>query len=126
MTQAPRTAVIIDDDPHLRSFVTSVLAKIQVTVHQAESVVSSIEAVAKHRPKVVICDINMPEDSGFTFLDMRAEHAYLKSLPVIIVTARKDKEAQLRASSYPNTDFLQKPLNPDELISKVKKIFGDA
>ncbi|HTL11271.1 MAG TPA: response regulator [Bdellovibrionota bacterium] len=124
MSPAQHTAVIIDDDPHLRSFVTSILAKAGISVHQAESVAKSIEAVAKHKPKLVICDLNMPEDSGFIFLDMREEHPFLKSLPVLIVTARKDKEAFEKAMSYANTDFLVKPLDPQDLIDKAKKLLG--
>ncbi|MCC7441481.1 MAG: response regulator [Bdellovibrionales bacterium] len=117
-------AVIIDDDPHLRSFVMSVLAKAGITVHQAESVAQSIETVAKHKPGLIICDLNMPEDSGFIFLDMREEHPFLKGLPVLIVTARKDKEAFEKASSYGNTEFLVKPLQPADLISKARKLLG--
>ncbi len=62
----------------------------------------------------------MPKVTGFDILKQVWVHSLLSHLPVIILTSSSDAETKLKALDYGATDFLAKPVDPSELILRVR------
>ncbi len=72
------------------------------------------------RPDILLLDLIMPEVSGFEILQFIRNHSVLCHLPVIILTSSSDAETKLEALDHGATDFLAKPVDPSELILRVR------
>jgi putative two-component system response regulator len=74
----------------------------------------------REQPDVLLLDIMMPEVSGLELLEYIKADETLAQLPVLILTAVDDRETKLRALSLGATDFLTKPVDPTELVPRVR------
>ncbi len=113
--------MIVDDEPInakvVRKFLASAGYEQFILCHDA---VQSIPTIASEKPDLLLLDIEMPRLNGLDVLDMiRADHQY-DNLPIIILTASEDRETKTRALNSGATDFLRKPVDPTELIPRVK------
>jgi two-component system cell cycle response regulator len=113
--------LIVDDSPAIREMIRHVLAKshLEANIVEATNGVDALRQVLTGHFDCVVCDILMPELDGMSFLkQLRARQNRLE-MPVIFLTVRetlRDKVAGFRAGA---SDFLVKPVEPDELIARV-------
>lgn len=113
------SAVIIDDESHIRATLTRLLAKYcpQVKVTgEGQGVKSGAKSIMKHHPDLVFLDIEMDDGSGFDLLN-EIENIDFK---IIFVTAHE--KFAVRAFKYSAVDFLLKPVNPQELAEAVERV----
>jgi putative two-component system response regulator len=83
---------------------------------------SAMELIRRHEPDVVLLDVMMPGVSGLEILEgMRAE-VETAHVPVLILTAATDTETKRSALELGATDFLPKPVDPNELIPRVRNV----
>jgi len=112
-------AIIIDDEAHCIDTLSMLLKEfcpdIQVT-EQCRSAQKGLEAIRKHKPDIVFLDIEMPVMNGFEMLEQYDEIAF-----AIIFTTSYDQYA-IKAIRFSALDYLLKPIDPNELISAVKKV----
>jgi len=112
-------AIIIDDEVHcLETF--SLLLKehcpdVQL-LEQCRSAKKGLEAIERYNPDVVFLDIEMPVMNGFEMLEMFTEISF-----AIIFTTSYDQYA-IKAIRFSALDYLLKPIEPNELISALKKV----
>jgi len=86
-------------------------------------IAKSSEAMAsleKQRADLLLLDLLMPQVSGFDILKAVRAHPKFKHLPVIILTSSSDKQDKLAALDLGATDFLAKPVDPSELLLRVR------
>ena len=86
------------------------------------------EAVARalaERPDLILLDIVMPKMDGFEACKQIREQPATSSIPIIMVTTRA--EAQMVESAFQNgcNDYITKPINSLELISKISNYVGE-
>lgn len=119
--------LIVDDDPHLRVMVRKILSNIGALVFEAENADQALAFGAgdARTPHLIIADLNMPGRDGFYFLEKRKQVPALSSVPVIVASAVRGKEAVYRAIMLGASDYLLKPLNATGLIQKVRKTLKD-
>lgn len=80
----------------------------------------AMEMIAFEHPDVVLLDISMPEMSGLEVLDLIRSNARTVHIPVVILTARDDRETKRNALELGATDFLSKPVDASELALRVR------
>ena len=86
--------LVVDDDDHARDLVSRAVLKEGWHVQEANNGLAALEAMRARKPKLVILDLMMPEMDGFEVLEhLRADPA-LRSLPVIVVTAKQLSEEE--------------------------------
>jgi diguanylate cyclase (GGDEF)-like protein len=78
----------------------------------------------RHRPDALLLDLSMPGLSGFDILTQIRAHEELRYTPVIILTGESDTEARLRALELGATDFLTKPVDPSELVLRMRNVLA--
>jgi len=110
--------IIIDDEYSVRKALEKLLARYCPNVKlvaEAEGVEAGVAAIRKYHPDVVLLDIKMEDGTGFDLLK-ELEPVDFK---VIFITAW-DQYA-IKAIKFSALDYMLKPVDPDELVSAVKK-----
>jgi DNA-binding NtrC family response regulator len=113
--------LIVDDDPVTRSLLKKRLSKIDYEVETAESGVDAIRMIADEYYDVVLTDLMMPGGiDGIGVLES-AKESNLRT-EVILITAHGTIDNAIVAMKKGATDYLQKPINLDELVLRLAKI----
>jgi putative two-component system response regulator len=122
-----RTAgiMIIDDESYnvlvVRKFLQHAGYEKFVTTTESPQ---AIELMKRDLPDIVLLDIMMPEVSGIDILRMMKITPELSTIPVIILTASPDPALKTQALELGATDFLAKPVDPSELVLRVKNVLA--
>ena len=114
------TILIVDDEAGVRDLITDALSMASLTSITASH---GMEALAKIRTNdidLVILDINMPTMDGYEVLQRLREMS--NTVPVIVLTARLDREDTKQAFELGADDFVRKPFGIEELILRVQAI----
>ncbi len=82
----------------------------------------AIDLITAHRPDLVLLDIVMPKVSGLDILEQMRVTRGCENVPVVILTASTDPATKLSALELGATDFLSKPVDPSELIPRVRNV----
>lgn len=80
----------------------------------------ALPLLVAHRPDVLLLDLLMPEMSGFEILARMEAENILKDVPTIILTSSRDAETKLKALSLGATEFFTKPVDPSELVLRLR------
>jgi signal transduction histidine kinase len=110
--------LVADDNADMREYLTRILR-----AHgQVDAVSDGLEALArarKLRPDLIVTDVMMPSLDGFGLLrELRADPG-LRSIPVIMLSARAGEEARIEGIQAGASDYLVKPFSARELVARV-------
>lgn len=119
MTVRPKI-LCIEDDPATVELLVEVL-----TDEGFDAVVAfnGAEGVRKfsERPNVILCDVDMPQMSGFAVLqELRKSASQLRNVPFLFITAYGSRETHLQGRRLGCDDFLTKPLDFELLVEIVR------
>lgn len=123
--------LIIDDDPDLVEAMKVVLESKQHQIAVAKSGEEGLKKAKQSRPDLVILDVMMETmDKGFDVArDLKKDQNY-KDIPILMLTAIKERtglgfEKEAGDKDWlPVDDYCDKPLKPEELISKVENLLA--
>lgn len=85
---------------------------------------SAIAQLRREQPDILLLDVMMPNVSGLQILKQLREEEELSRTPVIILTASTNPETKLNALESGATDFLAKPVDPSELVLRVRNVLN--
>jgi putative two-component system response regulator len=81
---------------------------------------AAADLIRRQQPDVVLLDIMMPQVDGIQILAALRADEKTRHLPVLILTASTDAQTKLRALEAGATDFLPKPVDPNDLIPRLR------
>lgn len=122
------TAVLIDDDKHLRKGLKALLERYTQEIHiigEAESVKTGVALLEKVQPQVIFLDIHLNDGTGFDILEQLAKTKGKTSAHIVFITAHE--QYAVKAFKFSALDFILKPVDPEELqvtIGKIKEVVG--
>jgi len=118
--------LVVDDEPDARSLVMRILRNGQASVMSAGSVEEAMEIVRTHRPHVIVSDIGMPGEDGYSLIRRvrGLSDAQLAGTPAIALTAFARSEDRTRALLAGYQMHLSKPVEPSELTVTVASLAG--
>ena len=113
--------MIVDDEPIMMDVVQAFLEDAGSTHFlTTDDSDLALTMMQKERPDVLLLDLIMPGKSGFELLTEIRNDPALRFLPVIVLTAASDSDTKLQALELGATDFLAKPVDPSELILRLR------
>ncbi|MBR6874223.1 MAG: response regulator transcription factor [Ruminococcus sp.] len=112
--------LIVEDDKELAALLTDFLRSEGYTVSAVDSGERALQLFERYGAKLVVLDINLPDLNGFAVCSKLRESA---DTPILIVSARTDKEDKLSGLDLGADDYIEKPYDVDILIAKIKGIF---
>ena len=114
--------LIVDDEPEILKGFTITLEHWGYDVSSALGSQECFRIISEEKPDLVLLDVLMPDMDGVTICArIKSEH---KGLPVIMVTVMDDDETKHDASLFGADDYIVKPINKDELKTKIEKKLG--
>jgi PAS domain S-box-containing protein len=120
------TIVAIDDDEDARELIGTMLSIYEAKVIVAASVSEGLAAVRRHEPDLVLADLAMPGEDGFSFIrKLRLlEPAHLRRIPAVALTAYVRRDDRTRALDAGYQAHLAKPFDLDELATTAAALLG--
>ena len=120
--RAAERILIVDDMPTNVKLLEDLLGFHGYEIEAATSGEEALESIRSRMPDLVLLDVLMPGLSGYDVCRaIRADPA-LAMLPVVMVTALEAREERVKGLEAGADDFLSKPLNPPELIARVRSL----
>ena len=116
------TILIIDDDAGVLTALQRMLTAEGFAVRTLSDGNSAFANVVFHQPDVVILDIRMPGADGFEICRRLKSDAATRLIPVILVTALSDRNTRIRGLELGADDFLSKPVDGQELLTRVRSL----
>ena len=112
--------LIIDDNPHNLQVLGKLLRENNFAIEFATSGEAALEWLKKRLFDLLLLDINMPGMNGFEVcLKVRSDKTY-DNIPVIFLSAETDRESILKGFELGAQDYITKPFDSRELLSRVK------
>lgn len=128
-----KRVLIVDDDPDVRLFNTTVVEESGYTPIEAANGEEGLKLVKKDRPDLVILDVLMPKQSGIRLYRELKTDKSLIGIPVIMLsgvakrTFLRSQKALTEFGDRPVPEpenYLEKPVEADELAREIKKLLG--
>jgi len=117
MPDAPRTVLIVDDDPAQRRLLADFIGSRGLRTVEADSGEAALERIRQQPPDMVLLDVRLPGIDGIATLG--AIRQFAVQLPVILITAHGHLRQAVEAIKSGADDYLLKPLDLDELEAAV-------
>ncbi len=119
-----RSILVVDDDESTRDVVTAVLEAAHAQVRVAASVAEARQRLAEQTPAVIIADLGMPGEDGFSFI-RGVRRSSAPGVPAIALSAYADAASREAALVAGFTAFLPKPARPHTLVELVWSLLNE-
>jgi DNA-binding response OmpR family regulator len=118
------TILIADDEPNVRTFVSTLLKTDGHTVIEAQDGTEALSLAQSRSPDLLILDVRMPEKSGFEVLRRLQAAEGHEDKRVLFLTGATDEEDHLKGWTYGADGYLTKPIDGDELLIAVADVLA--
>jgi CheY-like chemotaxis protein len=114
-----KTVLVVEDKPSLAQMLRFLFMAKGLDVHAAFNGEEALEKLPAVLPALILLDLMMPKMDGFeTLRRLKADSRFAK-IPVIILTARKEREDMDRALGLGAVEYITKPFRAVEVVDKV-------
>jgi len=110
----------IEDEEDYQILVKRILHRAGLEVQIAENGSQGMEMLQRRCPSLLLLDINLPDTDGYALCrELRRDRSWV-NLPILMLTVQRRPEEWLRGFSAGANDYVAKPLNPPELVERVR------
>jgi DNA-binding response OmpR family regulator len=124
MTQ--RNILLVDDEPHVTRVLRLALEKAGYAVTTAHDGSQALACMATQVPDVLISDIQMDGMDGRTLCPLARSSYPDHDFLILVMTSMTALEERSWARALSNTEFLEKPLSPRQLVARLARHFDNA
>ena len=117
------TALIVDDEPDIRSLLEITLTRMGITTHTAADLGSARNLLEQHQPHLCLTDMNLPDGNGIDLVHWIQQHA--PNTPVAVITAYGSMDTAIESLKAGAFDFVSKPVELPrlrELVNSALKL----
>lgn len=122
--------LVIDDDPDVHTVVKKILEPKSYEVVSAYDGSEGLRKVVEERPDLIILDVIMPGKHGFDVcheLKTDEKYHFFSNIPVLMLTVYPEDREKMHLSMREGMmmeaeDYLQKPVDPQELVNRVEEL----
>jgi CheY-like chemotaxis protein len=148
----PKTVLVVDDDENTRRFLTVALEENGYEAITAEDGDDGLKKIQESIPDLILLDVMMPKKTGFSLFKQMRRKDEFKEIPVIMLTGvagvLEEEDAQAEGDTFESPfdsirerlrkgiaqmreeglvrpeKFIDKPIDPEELIEAVQELIG--
>lgn len=114
------TVLAVDDSEINLKLIVHTLKPLGFQVFTAESAADARNVLLTNRVDVLLLDVSMPDQDGFSFCRELREIERFKLLPILFITGINREVGFDEAISHGGDDFINKPFQPRELLAKIR------
>lgn len=115
-----KTLLIADDDKAFQNIISRLFEGAEWRVETAEDGITALERIAVRPPDIILLDLNMPRLDGRKLLSRIRKTPALSMIPVIVISGENTPQEQACEFWLGADDFISKPFNSLELVSRVE------
>jgi two-component system OmpR family response regulator len=112
--------LVVDDERSITDLVSMALRYEGFAVQTAASARDARVAVMEFRPALVVLDVGLPDEDGFTLVQRLVSDGL--KVPVIFLTARDATEEKVRGLTVGGDDYVTKPFSIEELVARIRVV----
>ena len=125
MVNARRQILCIEDDEETAALIAEDLQERGYVINLTGNGHEGLNAILKTSPDLVLCDINMPDMSGFEVMERLTALAPLhRAVPFVFLTARTDRDSELKGRRLGADDYVTKPVDFEILAAIIDARLG--
>ncbi len=124
MTIEQKKILLIDDSSVNNLLLQNILEDEKFTVLVAFSGKEGLNMIKEEKPDLILLDIMMPRMDGMEVLEKIVSDDATKDIPVIMLTAKIDSADQKASIEMGAVDYINKPVDIDNILEKIKNILG--
>ncbi len=114
--------LVVDDNPSIAQLLHQLLVSDGHQVEIASDGSEALERISRCQPDLILLDLDMPYMDGYEVCRRVKHHAVTRLVPIVIVTAQAAFETKLRAWDLGADDFLTKPFQRVEVLSRCRSL----
>jgi chemotaxis protein histidine kinase CheA len=124
LTSQTSTILIAEDSVATRRMLEKILSAVGYQVIVCRDGQEALDVLDQHQTRIdlVLSDIEMPRVNGFELLQSIRSHPVWEEIPVVMATSRTGDRHRQQAMDLGATDYLGKPIQPQELLEKVESL----
>jgi two-component system alkaline phosphatase synthesis response regulator PhoP len=126
MSSEKTKILLVDDEPDILEFISYNLNKEGFEVFTSTNGRDAIKIATKEKPDLIILDVMMPDLDGIETCRIIRESSDLKNVLIAFLTARNEDYSQIAGFDAGADDYINKPIKPRVLVSRVKAILRRA
>ncbi len=111
--------LVVEDDPTLRLVLRDNLQTEGYNVEVAADGASAVKSARATIPDLVVLDLTLPDHDGFELLPILRS---LGQVPIIVLTARIQRNEKLKGLALGADDYITKPFDPAELLARIRAV----
>lgn len=112
----------VDDSKPMLAMLSKCLADGGHNVIKAVDGVEALMQLRKHKPDMVITDLNMPNMDGLEFIAAARQDDAGRGLPILLLTTETADALKQRAREVRATGWITKPFDPDQILGLVRQL----
>ena len=116
------TILVVDDEERNIKLIKAMLSLENYELKEARDGEEALELVARNEPDLILLDVMMPGLDGFEVCRRIKQSEKTRIIPVVMVTALREREHRIRALEAGADDFISKPVDQTELFLRVKSL----
>jgi len=120
------TVYFIDDSATMREVIKIAFRRENIHVITCAEASSALEQFDEHPPDIVITDVIMPDQDGYSVCSQIKQNPLYAKIPVILMSGVVNKNVADRAVAVQADELVRKPFQPQELIARVKNLLGQS
>ncbi|MGB2591497.1 MAG: response regulator [Candidatus Acidiferrum sp.] len=121
-TKKVPTVYFIDDSATMREVIKIAFRRESINVITCADAASALAQFEQTKPDVVITDVIMPDQDGYSVCSQIKQHPDYGSTPVVLMSGVVNKSVADKAVSVKADELIRKPFQPQELIGRVKSL----
>jgi two-component system phosphate regulon response regulator PhoB len=114
--------LVVDDEPDISALVAFHLARASYLVRTASDGMEALRAVEVQPPDLILLDLMLPGVPGLDVLKELKRRPETSSVPVILLTARREETDRIQGLELGADDYVSKPFSPQELVLRVRAV----
>jgi putative two-component system response regulator len=114
--------LVVDDQPNSRLLLGDLLESIGYRVSEAENGNQALQMLKTFQPDLILLDVMMPGLDGFEVCRRIKANDETRLIPVVLITAARDRKNRVRGIEAGADDFLSKPFDESELLARVRSL----
>jgi DNA-binding response OmpR family regulator len=121
-TKRTPTVYFIDDSATMREVIKIAFRRENINVITCADAASALAQFDQYRPDVVITDVIMPDQDGYSVCSQIKQNPEFSQIPVVLMSGVVNKSVADKAVSVKADELIRKPFQPQELIARVKSL----
>ncbi|HSW56544.1 MAG TPA: two-component regulator propeller domain-containing protein [Ignavibacteriaceae bacterium] len=113
--------LVVEDNPDVREYIKEALLE-YYHVEEAANGEQGLRKAEKCIPDLIVSDIMMPKMDGYEMTRRIRQNDKTSHIPIILLTARSDKDSKLEGLGLGADDYLIKPFDSEELLARIKNL----